>query len=357
MRRAKFAAIIILLAAIPVAATPTVCHAETQAAPDSSTIKVKAPRALTVFGYVQVHYRMAFKTGDDSIVDNDNFRVQRVRIGVKGDLSPKVSYDVEFDPRAPDITSVLRDAYLSLHVIDRHEIRIGQQKTQFGYENRVSSSDLFVVNRAEVSDALSRGVTLRDIGVGIIGNLKLGKGTRLEDAFTLVNGAGMNVQGDDTPTKNGWGRLGLRFRNDRADRTTRVGVSGGVGDMIETNDPLDPLDDVRIVFNRWGVDVEHDNHLAFIAAEYVSGHQTDKSTGETDEPVGYYVSVAGKTKWRAGPIVRLDDFDDDWHRWTFGGYYGLPSEKLRFLVNYEYRQRKDIVRGDDKLYFWTQVRF
>ena len=38
----------------------------------------------------------------------------------------------------------------------------------------------------------------------------------LELAFTLVNGAGMNVQADDTPTKNGWGRVGLRWKNDRA---------------------------------------------------------------------------------------------------------------------------------------------
>ena len=180
----------------------------------------------------------------------------------------------------------------------------------------------------------------------------------LEDAFTVVNGAGLNVQADDTPTKNGWGRLGLRWKNHAATRTFWLGASGGVGDMIDTgDDPLDPSDDFRLVFNRWGVDTEWDSPLAFISAEYVSGHEVDKSTGETDEPVGWYVNLVGKTHWRVGPIFRLDDFDDDFHRYTLGAYYGLSSEKLRFMVNYEYRQRKDIVRGDDKLYFWTQIRF
>jgi len=174
----------------------------------------------------------------------------------------------------------------------------------------------------------------------------------------VVNGAGMNVQADDTPTKNAWGRVGIRWKDDRRDRLARVGVSGGVGDMIDTgDDPVDPSDDFRIIFNRYGVDVEFEYPKFFFSTEYVSGHQVDKSTGETDEPVGWYVNLEGKTRWRVGPIVRLDDFDDDFHRWTLGAYYGLPAEQLRFMVNYEYRQRKDGVRGDDKLYFWTQVRF
>ena len=357
-RAGGLAAALCLIAGGVSSAQTTEVGVPDSAGQDSQAKKLKNPKSLKVYGFVQVHYRMAYKTGDDSLVDNDDFRVQRARIGVKGDLTPRVGYQVEIDPRSPSITTVLRDAFIALHVISRQEIRIGQQKTQFGYENRESSSNLYVVNRAEVSDNLSRGVTLRDIGLGLIGHLNLNKGLRLEDAFTVVNGAGANTQADDTPTKNGWGRLGLRWRNEAATRTFWLGASGGVGDMIDTgDDPVDPSDDFRVIFNRWGVDMELDHPLAFLCAEYVSGHQVDKSTGETDEPVGYYVTLAMKTRWRAGPILRVDDFDDDFHRYTFGAFFGLPSDKLRFLINYEYRLRKDIVRGDDKLYFWTQVRY
>lgn len=318
----------------------------------------RAAKGPQVFGYVQVHYRYAFDTGADSLVDADDFRVQRVRIGVKGVLNPRVSYDLEFDPRAPEITSVLRDAYIELHVISRHRIRIGQQKTQFGYENRESSSRLFAVNRTEVSDNLARGVTLRDIGVGLIGNLKLGGGWRIEDAITVVNGAGMNVQADNTRRKNVWGRVSVRYRNDPADWLARVGFSGATGDAFDPGDDLvDPSDDFLIDFHRLGVDVELDHPWGFLSAEHVSSSERDPAIGAQDERAGYYLNLVGKTRYEMGPIVRFDVLDDEFKRWTLGAYYGLPDAPLRFLLNYEVRKIKDDVRGDDKLYLWTQVRF
>lgn len=310
------------------------------------------------YGFMQTHYRHAFETGSDSVVDAPDFRVQRVRLGVRGDLKPWLSYEVEIDPRAPDVTGILRDAYMAFKVIPRHEIRLGQQKTQFGYENRESSSDLFVVNRAELSDALSRGPNLRDIGLGLIGNVRLGKGWRFEDAITVVNGDGMNVQADSTRRKNIWGRAGLRYRKDKADFTVRVGLSGANGDGIaEGADPLDPADDYLQTFSRIGTDVEIDHRRFLMTAEYVRGTNDNTLTDEADDLSGYYVNLVAKTRWRIGPTLRLDTFADEFRRWTIGGYYGLPNVPFRVLVNYERRGLKDSVRGDDKLYVWTQVRF
>src|SRR6185369_6209591 len=123
------------------------------------------------------------------------------------------------------------------------------------------------------------------------------------------------------------------------------------------DDPVDPSDDFLLVFNRYGADLEIDHPRAFFAAEYVSGHEENRATGETDEPIGWYVSIAGKTHWRIGPIVRYEDFDDEFKRYTLGAYWGLPQEPIRVLLNYEYRKLFGGVRGDDKLYLWTQVRF
>jgi hypothetical protein len=326
-----------------------------QAAPASGGSGQRTP---TFYGFAQVHYRHAFETGEDGVVDAPNFRVQRVRLGVRGRLYPWLSYEVEIDPRAPDVTGVLRDAFLSFRVIPRHRIRVGQQKTQFGYENRVSSSDLFVVNRSELSDALSRGPNLRDVGVGLIGNIKLAKGWRFEDAVTVVNGDGMNVQADSTRRKNVWGRGGLRYRRDSADLTVRVGVSGATGDgIVEGQDPLDPADDFLQTFSRTGVDAEVDHRWFLLATEYVRGTNTNTLIDDADDLSGYYVSAVGKTRWRVGPLLRLDTFADEFRRWTIGGYYGLPNVPFRLLVNYERRALKDGVRGDDKLYAWVQVRF
>ncbi|NOT32667.1 MAG: hypothetical protein HOP12_00685 [Candidatus Eisenbacteria bacterium] len=316
------------------------------------------PGPPRVSGYVQVFYKYAFATGEDSLVDNDLFRVQRVRIRVDGDLSSRVSYNVEFDPRAPEITTVLRDAFIRFRVIPRHQIRIGQQKTLFGYENTVSSSEQFTVNPTDVADNLSAGINLRDIGVGLLGSLKLGKGLRLEDGLSVVNGEGMNVQADNTSRKNVWGRLGLRYRNDPGDWMARIGVSGGSGDLLDTgDDPLDPADDFRVVFTRTGADLELDLPRLHLSAEAVSGRDENKATGETDEPLGWYVNLVGKTGSPIGPILRYEDIGDELKRYVIGAYWGLPQQRLRFLVNYEYRKVFASVRGDDKLYLWTQVRF
>jgi hypothetical protein len=310
-----------------------------------------------ISGYVQVHFKHAYATGRDSSVDNDNFRVQRVRIGLKGDVFPWLSYDVEIDPRTPGIAGLLRDAFLTFRFIPRHELRVGQQKTQFGYENRESSSNLFAVNRTEISEDQGRGVNLRDIGVGLIGNMKLGGGFRFEDAITVVNGAGMNVQMDDTPKKNVWGRAGVRYKNDKANSLlTRLGVSGGAGDFIDPNEPFDPSDDLHVDFKRMGVDFELDHSRFFLSTEYMFGWDEDLRSGETDDRGGYYVNLVGKTGKRFGPIVRYDVWADDFRRWTLGAFYGLPSEPFRVLINYELRQLRDGSRQDDKLYIWTQVR-
>lgn len=351
-------ALAVLLLAAPAHAQAPGTQEKSAPAQPEATATGSTRTAPRFYGFVQTHYRHAFETGQDGVFDAPNFRVQRVRLGLRGDLYPWLSYEVEIDPRSPDITGVLRDAFLAFRFIPRHQLRVGQQKTQFGYENRESSSDLFAVNRTELSDTLSRGVNLRDIGIGLIGNVRLGKGWRFEDAITVVNGDGFNVQADSTRRKNVWGRAGLRYRDDPADLTVRIGVSGATGDQIaEGIDPLDPSDDYREAFTRLGTDVQVDHRRFVFTAEYVRGKNENTATAETDEPSGYYVNLVGKTRWRVGPIARLDTFADDFRRWTVGGYYRLPNVPLRVMVNYEYRELKDGVRGDDKLYVWTQVRF
>ena len=339
----------------PPSATPGV--SETPSADKQTAAKKKA--SPTVFGFMQAHFRHARDTGGEAgVVDATNFRMQRVRIGVKGDIFPWLSYQVEIDPRSPEITGVLRDAYMSFDFIPDHELRVGQQKTQFGYENTESSSELFAVNRTELADTLSRGINLRDIGVGLIGHVKLGGGFRFEDAITVVNGAGLNVQADNTRRKNVWGRVGVRYKNKPGDLMFRFGLSGATGDLIdEGNDPIDPRDDFRQTFNRLGTDVQIDHKRFFLSAEYVKGHDENALTGGGDDRSGYYVSVAGKTRFDVGPILRLDTLGEEFRRFTVGAYYALPKAPLRVMLNYEFRKLRDGARADDKFYVWTQVRF
>jgi hypothetical protein len=326
------------------------------AAPNKKKDK-RGERKLRLAGYLQVYYRYSFHTGEGGNVDPSNFRVQRARLSLDGDLSRWVSYEVSIEPRAPELSGMLRDAYLAFHVIPRHEIRLGQEKTTFGYENNVSTSKLYMVNRAEVSEVLGQGLDSRDTGVFIEGWWKLTDQLRLEDGFSLVNGSGLNATEDDNRDKNLFARLGLRYQRDAL--TVRGGVSGARGDFLDAGEPELEGDDTAHRFLRLGVDLQVDTPWLVAQAEWITGHEEATTAAVTTEEdlYGYYVTLLGKLGHRAGPLVRVDALGDDHLRFTFGGYYGLAEDTWRVLVNYELRQRREGERGDDKLYLWTQARF
>ena len=323
--------------------------------PDSAKRKKASKPKVEVSGYLQVFYKGRRDVNGDG-TEADLFRVQRARISFTGEINSHVKNEIDMDPRAPEVGTILRDAFVSVDYIPNHELRIGQQKTLFGYENPISSSRLFTVNRSEVSDNLSRGVNLRDLGVGLVGSSQLSDRFRIEDAITLVNGSGLNVQADSTHRKNIWGRIGGRYRN--GGLTARFGVSGARGDQQEAADSGPPaVSPFTFTFTRVGTDVTVDHSRAFFAAEYVTGE--DKAPASQPDAggsrSGYYALIAAKTRWRAGPLLRYDALED-YRRWTIGGYAGLPSDDVSVLLNYEVFQ-DDLGKHDDRYYMRLQIRF
>jgi len=343
-------ALLIALGSAP-ALAQQVPQADTVTADSTKAKKDKKPK---VYGYLQVFFKARREANGDGVTEPTVFRDQRVRVGFKGNVSEHVGYAVEIDPRSPDISGVLRDGYITLDYLRHQEIRIGQQKTQFGYENSTSSSKLFVVNRAEVSEALGRGINLRDIGVGMVGFVRLGGGFRLEDAITVVNGSGLNVQADSTKRKNVWGRLGLRYKRDSL--IVRAGVSGASGDQREPADPGPPaVAPFTFSFTRAGAGVEITHPRFFLAAEYVRGKDKSSTPGVTGTRSGYYAIAAAKTRWGVGPILRYDR-TEEFKRWTLGAYAGLPGDDVSLLLNYEIF-RDDLGKHDDRIYLRLQTRF
>ncbi len=310
-----------------------------------------------ISGFIQFQTLWHFDSNGDGETLPWRFRVQRARLRAEGKIARKISYQLEIDPRAPEITGIMRDAYISFGYIPHHKVILGQQKTQFGYENRVSSTCLFFVNRTDVSDNLSRGANLRDIGIGLKGFIPLGEKYRFEDAITLVNGAGMNVQYDNTAKKNIWSRGGIRYKTN--DLLWRFGISGGYGDMFEPADTLTGTAAYILNFTRLGTDFQIEQKWFTLAAEYVMGWEEDPE-GKS-EVAGYYCILTGKTPWNVGPLLRYEDMDGEFIRWTIGAYYGKPADRIRVLANYEIRKVEadpEFPLGEDnRFYLWLQVRF
>lgn len=327
--------------------------------PTDSTANKKEKHKVNVSGVLQFHYLNEFNTNGDSLRDPDGFRILRARLIFKGDINKYISYQVMIDPRAPEQGGVLRDAFMEFHLIKNQNIRAGQMKTQFGWENRISITELYTVNRAEMSDAVSRGENLRDLGLGVFGDIKLNKNFQIEDAVTFTNGTRINVAGpyDFNRKKALWGRVGLRYKKN--DFSVRLGGSFGYGGLRYLgNDIVDPADDVYANFNRIGTDLQIEHKYFSLAAEYAQG--TDRVSDTLyGEPMGYQVLLAIKTKWKVGAFVRYDVFEDQWKVLTPGLYYGNPKDKYRILVNYMMRGNVTDIQGghDDRLYIQMQIRF
>ncbi len=331
-------------------------NAIAQPATDSVKTKKYLPK---LEGVIQVHYLNEFNTNGDTVRDPDGFRILRARLIASGKISEKIGYQLMIDPRAPEIGGMLRDAYLEFNFIKNQQIRVGQQKTQFGWENSTSITKLYTVNRAEMSDAVCRGENLRDVGIGLLGHIPINDNWRFENAITFTNGTRMNVAGpfDFNSKKVCWARLGLQYKQ----HTNKLNIGGSFafGGLRYLNDSIyTPTDDIYADIWRFGTDIQFDSKFCFFAAEFAQGIDKVQDTIFA-EPIGYQAQLALKTKWNAGPLVRYDSAEDEWKVLTIGAYYGMPKDKIRFLANYLFRGNVTDVPGghDDRFYIQTQITF
>jgi phosphate-selective porin O/P len=364
MRRMDPLAALALLAAILGAnvqaqpPTPAAQATPTPAAQASPTPKAEDKPKVNVSGYMQVLFSTAFDTNDDGQKTLSNFQVRRARVQVKGEVIKDVGYTVLLDGASP--SNLLRDGFISLSFIKNTEIRLGQQKTQFGYENPAGDPTLYVINRALVSDALARGPDIRDLGIGALGNWGLSGGFSVDYGLTLVNGSGPNTTKDETSRKNFWGRVGGRYEDKEAGLALRFGGSLASGDFLDKRNVNDPNDDVVTDFSRAGADVTADSKWFFAAAELVFG--TNKAPSKDTDARGAYVLLVGKTKLGLGALLRWerhspdrDDSTKDQGRITLGAYYDLRPVNVRLAVNYEIDNSE--TKRDNALFVQGQVLF
>lgn len=324
--------------------------AEAQAeavAPMPSMAKDKKKKGPQVKGYLQIHFNQPIDTNSNGAAPS-RFRVQRARLTVEGKVNERVSYEMDIDPRSPQVSGLMRDAFVDIKLNAHHTLRAGQHKVKFGYINQRSSSSLYTVNRPEMADELSRGINLRDIGITMLGEMPVRGTTHFEYAVSLVNGAGINAQQDNNKKKNVSGRIGLFNKGDESE--WQLGLSAAVGDMFETSN--NPLYDGGYFkdFQRVGTDFLIERSRFAVNGEYAVGKHEEKERDREETVHGYYLTLVGKTQAAMGPLVSYDGIDAD-GRLTLGGYYGEPSDAFRLLLNYEKRT------SDDRVYLWMLTRF
>jgi hypothetical protein len=349
--------------AAPAAPTPA-----PDAAPAATAPAMKPP---TPYGFVQVQYSATDKPAPAA--NTSTFELRRARLGLRGELTPEIAYNILWD----GADSSLKDAWGGLKLPLGVELRGGQTKTPFGYEQLEADTRLLWLYNSAVVAALARGKDSRDLGLfaGWKGQALGTVGAEL--AAALVNGAGPNVK-DDLTEKNVWTRGGLVLP--AAAGTLRAGVSYGYGRQVQSLGADGRfgvqgavLDDTCFYFHTTGADLTFDSAWLFLAAEaiqssrHVQRYTAPAAVATSDVHAwGWYAGAYGKTSWGGGPILRAEAYDGDdastatgdrVERYTVGAYGDLVAVKARLVLNYELDESDPAVRTGDRFIALAQVLF
>ncbi|HET6558683.1 MAG TPA: porin, partial [Prolixibacteraceae bacterium] len=281
-------------------------RAEAAIAAQASLSKVKAfpvnaSKKISLSGYSQVRYQAL-----EEASKMDGFDIRRARLDVKGNISPYWGYRVQFDLAG---TPKLIDAFVELKLNDYINFTVGQAKVPFSQENMLSSTQLTLIDRSQVVEALTaRGKDVignqngRDIGVQMGGTLLILKDRPVVDyRLGLFNGSGINTV-DNNENKDYAARLILH-------PLAGLDISGAyydgsrlVPEVRSGNVVTSPATTVNR--DRYGIDLSYDLKNFSLRSEYI--HGTDDQVARE----GYYVMGGYSFFQKKLQLVAKYDFYD-----------------------------------------------
>jgi len=314
-----------------------------------------------VGGYVETWYRTDnsdlsnYTAAADNAkrVDNE-FRVRRARIDVKGQVTDEIGYRVNgnFDGPSPASGSAsvkLWDGYVTYKVHPFANVTVGQFKFPFTLEGLEGTPDRIPVLRAEsINDIAAKlgtqGGSFRDIGVMVSGSYKDALG--LGYGVAVINGKGINT-GDNNNDKDIVGRI------------TISPISGlTLGGSYYAGKGQDETATLEVKESAYGVEAEYtlkDLGLS-LRGEYVTAEWENwnvatgaAAAGFTQEPSGWYLQAAYKLPSlpAAQLMARYEDYEKDSNTvdshlktTTLGATYYLKG-KTRISANYLMRDAGD----------------
>jgi len=175
---------------------------------------------LTLGGFVQINFEggdvQAFEGRFGSNALKDRFRLRRARINLTGEFAEQFDFKIEGDFEQSDGISSNRtdfsgtDIFVNWHQYPEAQIKIGQWKAPFGFEQLTPDTSLYVIERSLPTGAITPE---RQVGVQLWGKPFTTAWPEQKDLLTyyagIFNGNGRNVSINDNNNFMYVGRLEL----------------------------------------------------------------------------------------------------------------------------------------------------
>jgi phosphate-selective porin len=317
--------------------------------PGASEIK------LTLGGLLQTQYEggdvSAFEGRFGSAAIDDRFRVRRMRINVTGEFAEQFDFKLEGEFAQSDTTLTVRDEtgrllasnslrtsfggldlWANWHRFPEFQIKLGQYKAPFGFEQLSSDPKMLTAERSQVTSALTPE---RQIGMQVWGKPLTNAFPEQKDLLTyyagIFNGNGRNVTINDNDEYMFAGRLEVqpwKGKLSGADAWVKFGGNAlSSRDASGTN--LSPAGSVRV-----NSDGSLSSFTAPSAAER-QGYGLDAAFhwGSFDL-AAEYLSESFEGRTVNGVVPTFSDFRAEGY-YVQGGYFIVPK-KLQVVTKYEH---------------------
>ncbi|MGC3960380.1 MAG: porin [Verrucomicrobiota bacterium] len=265
-------------------------------------------KSMKIGGFIQGQY----ETGDQPDARyagiEDRFLLRRARVNIAGTFKEDFDYKLEADFGTNSLSeqtayrAQLTDAYVNWNKFEFANVKFGQFKTPFGYEQLVSDTKLSTIERSLPNDRITDG---RQIGLGIAGDFFK---KRLSYSVGVFNGSGVNNSFNDNESYMWAGRVsGVALDSKIADKDARIAV--GVNALTSrdkgTSKPGYGIDSVpggavdNLFFGQrssYGLDAQAKWWLFGLEAEYLLSHfePSNRVPFEDFDAQGWYIMATAE---------------------------------------------------------------
>lgn len=266
---------------------------------------------------------------------NDRIQLRRMRVAFAGAFAESMVFKCEADFGNASISSrsglsgQITDAFVGWTRFPLLNLRAGQFKTPFGYEQLVSDPKTLFIERSLSNDRLTVG---RQIGAQASGGIGQ---SLLAYSVGVFNGCGTNVGGNDNAKFMTAGRLvATVFTGERANQAIAWTVAGNFFNTVDKG---------AFTGRRFGAG--YDTQLSWgpgrIGAEWLR-NDNHPIVGGPASAEGWNLFAAWNFDRRWQGVLRYDVYDAGTPRvdattreWTYGFNYLLKGDDLKLSLNYQ----------------------